>query len=71
LFEAAWTDRENMPGATSAHMLGHSSMGNGASSMEGGIIALNCITAAMVLNSGHAYSALHALQRVTTTARCL
>jgi hypothetical protein len=37
-----------------AHMLGQSSMGNGASNIEGGIIALNCMTAALDLNSGHA-----------------
>jgi hypothetical protein len=52
-------DRERKPGATSADMLGQSSMGNGASNMEGGIIALNFITAALDLNSGHAYSDLH------------
>lgn len=48
-----------MSGKTTAHIPGHSSMGNGASNMDGGIIALNCTTAALVLNSGHAYSALH------------
>jgi hypothetical protein len=70
-FEAERVDRENMPGAMFAHMLGQSSMGNRASNIEGGIIALNCITAALDLNSGHAYSALHRSQRFTTTARFL
>jgi len=70
-FEAERVDRENMPGAMFAHMLGQSSMGKGASSIEGGIIALNCMTAALDLNSGHAYSVLHRPQRLTTTARLL
>jgi hypothetical protein len=60
-----------MPGATSAHMLGQSSMGNGASNIEGGIIALNCITAALDLNSAQANSPLHRSQRFTTIARFL
>ena len=48
-----------------------SSMGNGASNIEGGIIALNCTTAAFVLNSGHAYFVLHCLHRSDTTARTM
>jgi hypothetical protein len=70
-FRAERVARENMPGATFAHMLGQSSMGNGASNIEGGIIALNCITAALDLNSGHAYSALQKSQRFAATARFL
>src|SRR5258708_2589951 len=70
-FRAERVARENMPGATSAHMLGQSSIGNGASNIEGGIIALNCMTAALDLNSGHAYSALQKSQRFATTARFL
>jgi hypothetical protein len=70
-FEAGWVHRENKPGETFAHMLGQSSMGKGASNIEGGIIALNCMTAALDLNSGHAYSASHRPQRLTTTARFL
>jgi hypothetical protein len=60
-----------MPDATGAHMLGQSSMGNGASNIEGGISALNFITAALDLNFGHAYSALQRSQRFTSTARFL
>jgi hypothetical protein len=70
-FEAESMGCEDMPGAKSAHMFGQSSMGKGASNIEGGIIALNCITAAFVLNSGHAYSDLHSSQRIETTARSL
>jgi hypothetical protein len=70
-FEAEWVDFEDKPGATFEHMLGQSSMGNGASNIEGGISALNFITAALDLNSGHAYSPLHSSQRFTTIARFL
>ena len=70
-FEAEWVECEDMPGAAVAHMLGQSSMGNGASNIEGGISALNFITAALDLNSGHAYSALHRSQRCTSIARFL
>ena len=70
-FEGERVDRENIPGAMFAHMLGQSSMGNGASNIEGGIIALNCMTAALDLNSGQAYSDLHRSQRFTTIARFL
>jgi hypothetical protein len=69
--ETGSVDRGGKPGAISAHMPGHSSMGNGASNIEGGIIALNCNTACLDLNSGHAYSALHKSQRFVTTARFL
>jgi hypothetical protein len=62
---------EGMSGATSGHILGQSSMGNGESNIEAGIIALNCTSVAFVLNSGHAYSALHSAQRFKTTARSL
>jgi hypothetical protein len=68
-FEAQGMGGEDEPGATSAAMLGHSSMGNGASNIDGGIIALNFITAALDLNSGHSYCALHRAQRFTTRAR--
>jgi hypothetical protein len=70
-FEPEWVDFEDKPGATFEHMLGQSSMGNGASNIEGGISALNFITAALDLNSGHAYSPLHRSQRFTTIARFL
>jgi len=70
-FGADAVDRECMPGAMPAHMLGQSSMGNGASNIVDGIIALNCSTAAFDLNSGHAYSALHRSQRFAITARFL
>jgi hypothetical protein len=43
-----------MLGAVLGHIFGQSSIGNGASNIEGGIIALNCNTAAFVLNSGQA-----------------
>ena len=71
-FEADWwVDREDKAGATFPHIRGQSSMGNGASNIEGGISALNFITAALDLNSGHAYSPLHRSQRFTTIARFL
>ena len=69
--EAGWVHRENKSGATFAHMLGQSSMGSGASNIEGGINALNFITAALVLNSGQAYSDLHRSQRFTIIVRFL
>jgi hypothetical protein len=62
---------EDMRGAVLGHIFGQSSIGNGASNIEGGIIALNCSTAAFVLNSGQAYSALHWRHRFTITARPL
>jgi hypothetical protein len=34
-------DPEGMPGAITVHIFGQSSMGNGASNIDGGIIALN------------------------------
>lgn len=70
-FEGERIDRENMPGATFAHMRGQSSIGNGASNIEGGISALNFITAALVLNSGQTYSDLHRSQRFTSIVRFL
>ena len=36
------------------HIFGHSSIGRGASNIDGGIRALNSTTAALDLNSGHA-----------------
>ena len=69
-FEAGWVHWEDRPGEF-AHMLGQSSMGNGASNIEGWINALNFITAALDLNSGHACSVLHRSQRIATTARFL
>jgi len=53
------------------HMFGQSSMGNGANNIDGGIIALNCTNAAVVLNSGHPYSGMQELQRFETSARLL
>ena len=70
-FEAERVECGGKPEAMSARMLGHNSMGNGASNIEGGIIALNCSTAVLDLNSGHAYSAVHKSQRFVTTARFL
>ena len=61
-------DFEAGSGAMSACQI---SMGNGASNMEGGIIALNCTTAAFVLNSGQAYFVLQCLHRSETTARTM
>jgi hypothetical protein len=62
---------EDMRDAVLGHIFGQSSIGNGASNIEGGIIALNCSTAAFVLNSGQAYSGLHWRHRFTITARPL
>jgi hypothetical protein len=56
---------------TPRHILSQSSIGKGASIIDGGIIALNFITATLLLNSGQPYSALHRSQRVNTTARSL
>ena len=52
-------------------MFGHSSMGSGASNIDGGINALNCTNAALVLNSEHPYSDVQWAQRSETTARFL
>jgi hypothetical protein len=52
-------------------MFGQSSMGKGASNIDGGIIALNCTNAALVLNSGHPYSGMQWPQRLETNARFL
>jgi hypothetical protein len=68
---AHWEDSEDMSGALFVHIFGQSSMGNGARHIEGGIIALNCTTAAFVLNSGHAYSSLHCSHRAKTMVRSL
>lgn len=38
---------------TPPHILGQSSMGRGASNIDGGIIALNFSNAALVVNSAH------------------
>ena len=69
--EGEWVECEDLPGAAVAHMLGQSSMGSGANNIEGGINALNFITAALVLNSGQAYSDLHRSQRLTIIVRFL
>ena len=69
--EAGSVDRKDTSRDTAAHILGQSSMGKGASIIDGGIIALNFSTAALDLNSGHPYSALHRSQRINTTARSL
>ncbi|MDP9008437.1 MAG: hypothetical protein M3N91_06985 [Pseudomonadota bacterium] len=50
-------------------MLGQISMGKGAESIDGGIIALNRTSSAGILNSGHRYFGLHRVQRTETTAR--
>jgi len=63
--------REDIEAGAGAMSARQSSMGNGASNIEGGIIALNCTTAAFVLNSGHAYFVLHCLHRSETTARTM
>jgi hypothetical protein len=39
-------------------MFGHSSIGKGASNIDGGINALNCTNAAVLLNSEHPYSGM-------------
>jgi hypothetical protein len=52
--EAESVDDENLWRAMYAHILGHSSIGRGASNIDGGISALNSTTAALDLNSGHA-----------------
>jgi len=69
--EADSVDRTHTSRDTAPHILGQSSIGKGASIIDGGIIALNFIAAALLLNSGHPYSALHRSQRVNTTARSL
>ena len=48
-----WAECEDGWLDTPPHILGQSSMGRGASNIDGGIIALNCSNAALVLNSGH------------------
>ena len=68
---AQMTDSGHFLVARSAPILGQSSMGNGDNNIEGGIIALNSTTAALVLNLGHAYSTLQYLQGSNTTARYL
>lgn len=62
-------DRENLSRAVSAHIDGQSSMGKGPNNLEGGISALKRNTAAFVLNSGQAYSALQSAHRCEITAR--
>ena len=53
-FEAESADGWDFWRAMYAHIFGHSSIGRGASNIEGGISALNSTTAALDLNSGHA-----------------
>ena len=52
--EAESVDGFDLGRAKYAHIFGHSSIGRGASSIDGGISALNSTTAALDLNSGHA-----------------
>jgi hypothetical protein len=58
-------------GGTPTHTFGQSSIGKGASNIDGGINALNCTNAALFLNSRHPYSGMQPLQRFETTARFL
>jgi hypothetical protein len=69
-FDADWADCD-VPDDTPPHMFGQSSMGKGASNIDGGIIALNCNNAALLLNSGHPYSGMQWSQRFETNARFL
>jgi hypothetical protein len=66
---AGFEDDES--GGTPPHTFGQSSIGNGASSIDGGINALNCTNAALLLNSGQPYSGMQPLQRFETRARFL
>ena len=70
-FDVDGADCEDLSNETSAHMFGQSSIGSGANNIDGGISALNCTSAALVLNSGHPYSDLQWAQRSETTARFL
>jgi hypothetical protein len=70
-FDADSVDCEDISGDTPLHMFAQSSMGKGASNIDGGISALNCSSAALVLNSGHPYSDMQWPQRLETTARFL
>ena len=69
--DADWAGREDGSVDPPPHMFGQSSMGKGASNIDGGIIALNCTNAALVLNSGHPYSGVQESQRFETSARFL
>ena len=69
--DADSVDGEDLSRDTPPHMFGQSSMGKGASNIDGGISALNCTSAALVLNSGHPYSDMQCPQRLETTARFL
>jgi hypothetical protein len=69
-FDANGADCE-VPDETPPHMFGQSSMGKGASNIDGGIIALKCTNAALLLNSGHPYSGVQWPQRFETNARFL
>jgi hypothetical protein len=69
-FDADWADCD-VSDDTPLHMFGQSSMGKGASNIDGGIIALNCSNAALVLNSAHPYCGMQWPQRSETNARFL
>lgn len=64
-------DCEDGSADTAPHIFGQSSMGKGASNIDGGIIALNCSNAALLLNSAHPYSGMQWPQRFETNARFL
>jgi hypothetical protein len=49
---------EELSGGPPPHMFGHNSIGKGASNIDGGISALNCTNAALLLNSEHPYSGM-------------
>lgn len=70
-FDVDWAECEDGLVENPPHMFGQSSMGKGASNIDGGIIALNCTNAALVLNSGHPYSRMQESQRFETSARFL
>jgi len=69
--DADWAGREDGSVDPPPHMFGQSSMGKGASNIDGGIIALNCTNAALVLNSAHPYPGMQESQRFETSARFL
>ena len=69
--DADWADCEVISDDTPPHMFGQSSMGSGANNIDGGISALNCTNAALVLNSAHPYSDMQWAQRFEITARFL
>jgi hypothetical protein len=47
-FDADWVECWDISVGAPPHIFGQSSMGNGASSIDGGIIALNCTNAVLL-----------------------